>query len=266
MRRGSIAALVLVLSIMVSGFVRAQKPEEAGASVSKSEKREEKPVELSDAKPLLTQWSQKATATNTFDVVFTRTDESPHSGDHDEFQGRLYISGADRVCMHFQKLTSSNSDEVPKPVDVDRVVETGKELMFYDFATRAITYRPVGKPNQIPWILSLPYFLKFNIERGYADFAIKLESETEKDALFAFTPKDPADRRIASRALVQVSKSTWMPERVLLLAPDGISTQDYAITRVRADGPVPAQFFEPLVLTGWQVFDARKDEVALGQR
>ncbi len=80
-----------------------------------------------------------------------------------------------------------------------------------------------------------------------------LMGEDANNYLIGITPRYEKDREVFSRAFLQLSKATFLPDRMLLVDTNGKDTQDYKFKTVESNQPINPQFFQALAVKGWKV-------------
>jgi outer membrane lipoprotein-sorting protein len=208
---------------------------------------------------VLTRWEKQAAERKTISVSVTRTDKSKAWPNVERYQGHLIFKDADNASVHLQKVGAG-------PNDGRRLIFTPTEIREYDQAAQQIFVFPrvKGDPSSLANLMSLPFLLGRKAAGWKELYKISLAKENATAYLLKIEPRGEA-KPAAGRggdflsladfrdAYLQLNKETLLPERFVIVAPDGKQTQDYALSGIRLNEPVSEVFFKPLEPKGWTV-------------
>ncbi len=209
-----------------------------------------KPADLDQ---VLAAWQAKAEMFRTLSVGFTRVDKSAVWRDTIEYQCHIYLEEPNLACVHFRKVDAATR----KAVDQERFVFTSDEMRQYDYNTRQIFVYAVykdgqGKADSAPPVLFRPFLFRMKAEDVKRLYGLTLVSQNENAYLIGITPQ-PGQGDVFSSAFLQLGKKTLMPERLLLVDPNGKDTQDNRFDKITPNEAINPAFFQPLVVKGWKV-------------
>jgi hypothetical protein len=98
--------------------------------------------------------------------------------------------------------------------------------------------------GRLPAFLALPFCWRLNVEGLKSRFHVELVAE-ERPAtcLLRFTPLTPIGRETLSKAYVELDMATYLPNRYVIVSPNGRSTRDFRVTEAQCDQPHPEEFW-----------------------
>jgi TIGR03009 family protein len=207
---------------------------------------------------LLRLWEMQSARLNSLSVGFTRIDSS-HWG-KEEYQGRAYLQKtppeaqkSHLACLHFQEVTRVAGKQ-PQVADHERIVVTGKEVRQYDYKTKQIFIFPLAQQDRKRALQEGPLPFLFNMKAADARlrYNMSLLRENADAYLIEVLPLVQQDKEVFSKAYLQLSKKTFLPDRLLLVSPNEKDRQDYQFSDVLANQEIKPQFFEALAIKGWK--------------
>jgi TIGR03009 family protein len=223
-------------------------------------------------KKLLKQWEVQSARLNSLSVGFTRIDTS-HWGD-EEYQGRAYLKKTPAegqkshlACLHFQEVTRG-ADKQPQVADHERIVVTGTEVRDYDYKTKQIFVYPLARQDRKRALQEGPLPFLFNMNAGAAEarYTMSLLKENADAYLIEVIPLVDQDKEVFSQALLLLSKKTFLPDRLVLVSPNGKDKQDYRFKDVVANEEINPKFFEALMIKGWkEIYNPAPEPVGRAQ-
>jgi hypothetical protein len=220
---------------------------------------------------VLSRWEKEAAGRKTIAVTFAREDKQK-GWDSENYDGRLIIKDRETAVLHLAK-----SGKVP--TDFERILWTHSEIRQYDYSTKEIFCFPMADVRgfRLPDLMCIPFLFNRTVAELKEDYDFHLEKENDKSYLIRFSPRPGAGhdpvlvehprenffQRILtkmmfppftfSRAYIELDKETLLPRRFLLVPPDGKGTQDYRVTNIRCNEPVPEELFRASLIKGWSV-------------
>jgi TIGR03009 family protein len=200
---------------------------------------------------ILTAWAQQNGTLNSLSVAFVRTDTSKVWG-KEEYVGNAYLQSPNLACLHFKKVNPSNPK---KADDHERIVCTGQEVRQYDYKTQQIFVFPLDRNERKRAIQEgpLPFLFNMKKEEARRRYDMTLKGEDKDNYLIQVDPLEARDRDVFSVAYIQLGKRTYLPDRLLLVDPNGKDRQDYTFTQVAQNGAINPLFFQGLNIKGWKV-------------
>jgi TIGR03009 family protein len=205
---------------------------------------------------VLDAWQTRTETFHTLHVTFTRLDKSVAAGLVDEYQGRIYLQKPGLACVHFAKVDAATR----KAVDHERIVFTGEEIRQYDFKTRRIFVFPLdrkerGNTDLQATVAFHPFLFGMKAEDARRLYMLTLVGQNGDSYLIGIHPRPGQVAPGFRSAFLQLGKKTLMPERLLLVEGNGKDTQDYCFSTITANNPIHPDFFKPLIVKGWSVFE-----------
>lgn len=203
---------------------------------------------------LLGLWARQNGKLSSLTVGFVRVDKSVAFGQLDEFVGNAYLQTPNLACLHFKKVDRANP-KAPKADDHERIVCTGQEVRQYDFKTKQIFVFPLDKNERKKAIQEgpLPFLFNMKADEAKLRYTMTLLNQDQTAYLIGIVPRLEQDRSVFSKAFLQLNKTTFLPDHLLLVDTNGKDTQDYKFTSVSPDKPINPVFFQALNIKGWQV-------------
>ena len=261
MRRIALTFVTFIATAGVSSAVFGQtaQPRRATASQATAAKipsPAEVAAKRAELERLLGKWEEQSRKLTTLDVSFTRTDKSPAWNELIEYQGRAYLQSPNLACLHTKKI-ESKPGEKPVPVDDERIVCTGKDVLQYNYGTKQIFRFPLDKEDRKKALQEgpLPFLFNMKVVEVKQRYGMTLISENDKAYLIAVIPQTANDRDVFSKAFLQLNRTTFLPDRLMLISPNGKDQQDYVFNGIHPNGKIPPHFFQELVIKGWKLID-----------
>jgi len=196
---------------------------------------------------LLVLWEKQSARLTTLDVGFDRVDKSDAWGD-EKYKGRAYFQAPNLACIHTQKV------EDKKAVDQERIVCSGKDVYQYNFETRQIFVFPLDKDQRKKALEEgpLPFLFNMKADEVKQRYQMQLLNQDERAYLIGVLPRLKEDRAVFSQAFLQLNKKNFLPDRLLLVSPNGKDTQDYVFSGVSANQKVDPNLFRGVKVAGWK--------------
>ena len=70
------------------------------------------------------------------------------------------------------------------------------------------------------------------------------------------------DQSVFSKAFLQLNKKTFLPDRLVLISPNGKDTQDYVFNEVLPNGAINPAFFRGVKIAGWkEIYNPAPDQM-----
>jgi TIGR03009 family protein len=203
---------------------------------------------------LLQTWAAQNGKLKTLVVSFTRVDESKAWGDKTEYSGNAYLQTPNLACLHFEKVERPKGQPATQAPH-ERIVCTGQEIRQYDFKTKQIFVFPLDRNEQKRALQEgpLPFLFNLKVEEAKSRWGMSLMGEDKDHYLVGVRPRFEKDKEVFSSAFIQLSKTTFLPDRMLLVDKNGKDTQDYRFSAVQANQPISGQYFQALNIKGWKV-------------
>lgn len=213
-------------------------------------------IDPAETERLFRLWEAQSAKLNSLDVGFTRTDTSPGWNSVEEYKGRAYLQNPNLACLHSQKVVKEQG-KADKLEDFDRIVCTGKEVRQYDFATRQIFVFPLAAEERKKALQEgpLPFLFNMKADAVKLRYSMTVLNQNEKYYLLGVVPRLDTDKEVFSNALLQLDKKTYLPDRLLLIAPNGKDRQDYVFNGIKSNEAINPKLFQGLNIEGWKLVE-----------
>src|SRR5262249_48716182 len=108
----------------------------------------------------------------------------------------------------------------------------GTEVWQYKSDTKQIFIFPLDKQDQKRALEEgpLPFLFNMRAQEAEARYQMDLMNETKDFYVIGVIPKLKIDQEAFSKAFLGLNKTTYFPERINLVSPDGTSSKDFKIT------------------------------------
>jgi TIGR03009 family protein len=253
MRRIAGTFVTLGAAALVVTSATGQDPQPRRAAPARNAGAVEAPAPNPAMEGILLDWAKHNGKLTTLSVAFIRTDTSKVWG-KEEYTGNAYLQSPNLACLHFKKVNPANPK---KADDHERIVCTGQEVRQYDYKTQQIFVFPLDKNARKRAIQEgpLPFLFNMKADEARRRYDMVLKGEDKENFLIEVIPLEQRDQEVFSRAYIQLSRRTYLPDRLLLVDPNGKDRQDYKFTQVSQNGAINPVFFQGLNIKGWKVVD-----------
>lgn len=226
----------------------AQAQPAASAAARPMEAAVPNPREMDE---LLALWEQNNGKLRSLTVAFERVDKSKVWGE-EKFVGNAYLQSPNLACLHFKKVDGGNAKKLS---DHERIVCTGQEVRQYDFKTQQIFVFPLDRNERKRALQEGPLPFLFNLKANEVKYRYNMRKmgEDKENYLIGVVPLEDRDKEVFSMAYIQLSKETFLPNRLLLVDPNQKDTQDYTFKQPARNEPINPVFFQALNIKGWKV-------------
>ena len=217
---------------------------------------------------LLDEWEKQSKTVKSLLVVFERIDRSEKWGDQ-VYQGQAMLKSPDLACLEFKKAIPGPdgkpkftlNDRGQKVLEVEkepfqRIVCTGKEVLQYEWEEKAIYIYPLDKESRQKALQQGPLPFLFNMKAADAKqrYGMTLLDQTKDEYSIAIVPREEIDKQSFNQAFVRLSKSNFLPNRLVLLPVGDKDKQEFRFTLIAPNKPVDDAYFHPSIdLVGWKV-------------
>jgi len=229
----------------------AQQGQAAQKSAAPTKSPEELARLAARMEVLLKAWEQRSSQVKELDAAFTRQDKSPAWQEESEYQGRALLKSPDQAFLNFDKL-----EPVKKTYShYERIICTGKEVFHYQTASKQIFIYPLNAEERARALEEGPLPFLFNMKADKAKQRYKMELFSEKDnyAWIQIFPLEKIDQETFSKVYVQLNTQRFLPDRLIIFAPNGKDTQDYKFSTIKMNSGIAANNFEGVLPKGWDV-------------
>lgn len=210
----------------------------------------------SQMKALLREWEKKSSTLRTLDVGIDRIDKSKAWGE-EEFRGRAMLESPNLALLDFQRKVENPKQGQPEFVSKERIVCTGREVWQYLTDTKQIFIFPLDRQNQRQVLEEGPLPFLFNMKAAEAEARYEMTlvpgDLDPKNHIISVVPRLKVDREAFSKAYVSLSKERFIPNRIMLISPDGESTKDFKLRNIRENVTIDHENFKGRTVPKWSV-------------
>jgi TIGR03009 family protein len=229
---------------------QAQQAQQQKAAPAKSPEELAKLAQRMEV--LLATWEQRSAQVKELDAEFTRKDHSTAWQEDTEYKGRALLKSPDRAYLDFQKFDPAEK----KHNHYERIICTGKEVFHYQTPSRQIFIFPLSAEERSRALEEgpLPFLFNMKADRAKLRYKMLLRTENEEGAWIEIQPLEKIDQESFSKVYVLLNKEKFLPDRLVLYAPNGKDTQDYKFVTIKMNsGVADANFQGVIPKEGWDV-------------
>lgn len=201
---------------------------------------------------LLSAWEQRSQLVKELDAEFTRKDHSPAWQENTEYKGRALLKSPDLAYLDFEKLDPAEK----KFAHHERIICTGKEVFHYQTPSRQIFIYPLSAEERARALEEgpLPFLFNMKADKAKTRYKMSLLDENEQGAWIQILPLEKFDQESFSKVYVLLNKQQFLPDRLILYAPNGKDTQDYKFKTIKMNSNIDnANFVGAIPAKGWDV-------------
>ena len=136
-----------------------------------------------------------------------------------------------------KKLVPVMKNDQPDSIPYQTIVCTGAEVWDYHYDVKQIFIYTLDKDARKRAIEEgpLPFLFNMKANEAKARYDMVLWSEDEKGYLVKILPKFPEEKERYSIAWIYLDRNFLLPTRIVLIMPDGKSTQDFVLSHIEAE-------------------------------
>jgi outer membrane lipoprotein-sorting protein len=217
---------------------------------------------------LLQEWERRTDRLETLDVHIYRVDKADRGRDETHFEGGAVFKSPNLASIDLWKLKlASNAKGQLAPVKdpknesnslkshTERIVRGKDAVWQYLYDGRQIYIFPLAKGEQQRVLDEgpFPFLFKMKANEAEARYQMSLVAENAGYYIVKVLPKLKEDQQSFKMALLQLEKKLLLPTRITLVSPDGTSSREYYLDRLRPNTPVDDKIFQGGVFPGWTV-------------
>jgi TIGR03009 family protein len=200
-------------------------------------------------KAILQEWERRSTRLNSLVVRIARLDSDPAWGEDERYEGQAFLQSPNKACIDFKRV-KPNAQGKAVLSDYERIVCTGDEVWQYRSDTKQIFIFPLDSQGQKRAMEEGPLPFLFNMKAADAEARYEMnmlremrDKNGQEYFVIRVLPRWPIDKESFSQAFLQLNKSTYLPDRLVLVAPNQKAKKDYTLYEVRANTEInPANF------------------------
>ena len=187
----------------------------------------EDPARVRKMDELLAQWAAHCKTLESLSVRYTRIDNDPVFDVKKEYVGQAHFRRKDLIYLDFNEV----KDGASKPVFDERIVCDGGKIYQFVGKTKQIFVYPLPKEAQAKALNqgALPFLFDMNVANAKQRYKMIFRDETKTAYQIQVIPLLEIDREEYLQAMVQLSKETFLPERIMLLSNNGKETKSFSI-------------------------------------
>jgi hypothetical protein len=219
-------------------------------------------------KGLLQEWERRTGRLETLDVRIYRIDKDAKWKDETHYEGVATFKAPNLASIDFWRLKLAPDSKghlapVKGPNDessslkshVERLVRVEDAVWQYIDDGRRIYVFPLakGERQHVLDVEPFPFLFKLQANEAEARYQWSLLGENANHYILKALPKHKEDQAYLKMVLLHLHKQFLLPERIMLVSPDGNRTWEYLLDRQRPDAPVDDQRFQGGVIPGWTV-------------
>ncbi len=201
---------------------------------------------------LLRTWEERSTLVKELDAEFVRRDHSPAWQEMSDYKGRALLKSPDLAYLDFEKLNTAEK----KYLHHERIIATGKEVFHYQTASRQVFIYPLSAEERAKALEEgpLPFLFNMKADKAKKRYNMSILSENEQGAWIQILPLEKFDQESFSKVYVLLNKQQFLPDRLILWAPNGKDTQSYTFKTIKVNSGIDnANFIGTVPAKGWDV-------------
>lgn len=190
---------------------------------------------------VLEAWAKRTQATKSLYVKFLRTDIVSAWNDQSTYEGLAVLRTPNLAYLDF-KLIGAEGKATPH----ERIVVTPDFVYQFDSPKQQVHIYQMAQDAQQRAMDEgpLPFLFNMNVAQARERYAMTLARESEKHFLVSIDPKAEADKEAFGRAYIWLNKSTFQPDRIMLIDPNnGKDTKSYDIQEIKVNVDLQDNWF-----------------------
>jgi TIGR03009 family protein len=201
---------------------------------------------------ILALWEKESAARTSVNARFVRLDTSKVWG-NTEYQGQAFLQRPELA-----RLDLSKRDAAKKPpglIPHEQIVCTGNHILQFAHETQQVFVFPLAKDARKRALDEGPLPFLFNTRAAELKQRYQLWLADENPDLFLIgvLPRWESDKETFSRAYIWLNKKRFLPDKLLLVAPNEQDRREYTFKEITENQPVDPETFRPRKPPGWTV-------------
>jgi len=217
---------------------------------------------------LLQERERRTDGLKTLDVHLYRFDKADRGRDETYYEGDAVFKSPNLASIDLWKLKlAANAKGQLAPVKdpknesswlkshTERIVRGEDAVWQYLYDGRQIYIFPLAKEERQRVLDEgpLPFLFKMQAKEAEARYLWSLEGENANYYMVKAFPKRKDDQASFKMALLLLEKKFLLTTRITLVSPDGTSSREYHLCRLRPNTSVDDKIFQGGVFPGWTV-------------
>ncbi len=214
-------------------------------------------------KQILKDWEVQSQSLKTLVVSIERTDNKAGFG-KDQFKGIAMLKSPNYAFLDFNHVDFADPKK-PVVTPYERIVCTGTEVWQYDSPAEQIFIYTLDKNNRQRVLEEGPLPFLFNMKAAEAEarYEMALLKETEEHFVIGVKPRLDIDQGAFSQALLNLNKKNYyLPDRIMLVMPNGKDTKDFVLTKVEPNKKILDANFKGVLVKKWKVVRNPQNDIA----
>jgi TIGR03009 family protein len=234
----------------------ANRPAQAAGTRAAGAPAVQPPVRVNDPKmkAILQEWERRSGRLTSLVLKIARLDTDPAWEEEERYEGQAFLQSPNKGCIDFKEVkTSAQGKSVL--VDHERIICTGDEVWQYKSDTKQIFIFPLDAQEKKRAMEEGPLPFLFNMRAAEAEARYQMNMLREmKDKngqeyfVIGILPRWDIDKESFKQAFLQLSKSTYLPTRIVLISPNEKAKKDYTLYQVQMNVPINAENFKGIPL------------------
>jgi TIGR03009 family protein len=251
----TIIALGIPVSSVLGQATQARRPapgQIAPAAPAQGQMAARIPANDPEVDKLLAEWERRSSQLTTLTVAFNREDKMK-GWETEHYRGNAFLQSPNLACLHFQK--QKGQDKAVTFIDHERIVVNAQEVRQYDFMTKEIFVFPLDRNQRKRALQEGPLPFLFNMKAAEAKqrYFMTIREQNRTSYLIDVLPLIEQDRAVFSRAYLQLNKTSFLPDLLLLVATNGKDTQKYTFSDIQPNQVINQIFFQALKIKDWKI-------------
>ncbi|MDR3633201.1 MAG: outer-membrane lipoprotein carrier protein LolA [Isosphaeraceae bacterium] len=203
---------------------------------------------------ILRAWEKQSMGRMTIDARFVRLDVSKVWG-NTEYRGRASLQSPSLAYLELKKVDKQKKP--PTLVPHEEIICTGSHVLQYAYETQQIFVFPLAKDQRKRALDEGPLPFLFNTRAAEltARYDLSLVDENKDVYLIGVMPRLETDQESFSKAFIWLNKVSFLPDKLVLFAPNEQDTKEYTFTLINENKPFDPGTFKGQRRPGWKVVE-----------
>ena len=210
------------------------------------------PARQAKMEALLQAWAKQSAATTSLNARFKLVERGEIEELTKTYTGQALLQAPNLACLNKSKVEDEAGPDGRRETFHERIICTGLEVWQYRGPSKQIYIFPLAKDRQSTLQQGpLPFLFNMRVDEAKARYDMTFLGENETVYTVRIIPRMPIDRESFIQAVIYLNKKTFLPDRLVLVDPNGKDRQEYTFDKVERNVAIPAVNFRPAELRGW---------------